>query len=383
MQNLNKLMKFTEEADINRYFTHHGISFIYDPLLPQPPVLQVVDNMDKEQQVKLEEVSERINKMTDELGQDALFGVVTDKATFNALENAYIRSLWCFLNEPLSFKHAENARFSEYYREGRNWSGFQVTEDLTVKDDDTSINQFIEQYQQRIQVSTNMSIEIFHRTRTQLLAKDNALIQVTVYREERPTADLSFNDHKLVNKIRYPVIEQTLTYEPSVGVIEVVASKREQRQKLAKLFTECLLKQTVDTAKIPLRYYDLSILLRPFDFPTDSNDRIASVKLMMIKIQTGQNKTAVTLELDANDPRTIQELADDLFKKETPLKHGNKIVQAKIKILFEQGINGSRKKVLPLSITMPNGCNLKGQTQREQLIGQKYLQRWHLLGEVE
>jgi hypothetical protein len=32
-----------------------------------------------------------------------------------------------------------------------------------------------------------------------------------------------------------------------------------------------------------------------------------------------------------------------------------------------------------LTITMPHGCNLKDQTEEEQLIGEKYLRRWGIL----
>jgi hypothetical protein len=32
-----------------------------------------------------------------------------------------------------------------------------------------------------------------------------------------------------------------------------------------------------------------------------------------------------------------------------------------------------------VTITMPNGCDLKGKTDRERLIGDKYLRRWGLL----
>ena len=36
---------------------------------------------------------------------------------------------------------------------------------------------------------------------------------------------------------------------------------------------------------------------------------------------------------------------------------------------------------MPLTITMPHGCDLKDQTAREQMIGAKYLRRWGLLVE--
>jgi hypothetical protein len=37
---------------------------------------------------------------------------------------------------------------------------------------------------------------------------------------------------------------------------------------------------------------------------------------------------------------------------------------------------------LPVKITMPNRCDLKSRTERERLIGEKYLARWGLLKEI-
>ena len=54
---------------------------------------------------------------------------------------------------------------------------------------------------------------------------------------------------------------------------------------------------------------------------------------------------------------------------------------AKLSIEFRP--TGSRRsgKKLPFEITIPNGCTLKERTERERLIGEKYLTRWKLLAE--
>ena len=42
-----------------------------------------------------------------------------------------------------------------------------------------------------------------------------------------------------------------------------------------------------------------------------------------------------------------------------------------------------RGKVLHVTIREPNGCNLKSKSQKEKLIGEKYLERWELVETVQ
>jgi hypothetical protein len=42
----------------------------------------------------------------------------------------------------------------------------------------------------------------------------------------------------------------------------------------------------------------------------------------------------------------------------------------------------TRGRTLPLTISMPNGCDLKDRTEVERLVGDKYLRRWGILENV-
>jgi len=48
-------------------------------------------------------------------------------------------------------------------------------------------------------------------------------------------------------------------------------------------------------------------------------------------------------------------------------------------IKFHPKGDARRVRSLTLAVTMPHGCNLKDQTEQEQLIGEKYLRRWGIL----
>jgi hypothetical protein len=56
--------------------------------------------------------------------------------------------------------------------------------------------------------------------------------------------------------------------------------------------------------------------------------------------------------------------------------------QAKLSITFYPERSARRGKVLSVTITMPNGCDLKNRTERERMIGEKYLARWSLVQDL-
>lgn len=56
--------------------------------------------------------------------------------------------------------------------------------------------------------------------------------------------------------------------------------------------------------------------------------------------------------------------------------------QAKLAITFYPELGARRGKVLTVTITMPNGCDLKNRTERERMIGEKYLERWSLVQDI-
>jgi hypothetical protein len=108
--------------------------------------------------------------------------------------------------------------------------------------------------------------------------------QATAYRDGRLDYFLEFVNGTLDRRARRPVYEAALTYETSTGVIEVVANARESRENFVRLFARELLGSEFREERVPWRRYDLQILLRPYDFPTDPQDGIESVRVSQLRL---------------------------------------------------------------------------------------------------
>lgn len=122
-------------------------------------------------------------------------------------------------------------------------------------------------------------------------------------------------------------------------------------------------------------YYDLEKLLEPCDFPTDPEDKIAKVKLLMIKLKPTNNKCCLTLAVNEEYQESVYEIAHDWFDTHNPFEGGFIVYQIKLVIKFYS------KELMPVIISHPCHCNLTQFSELEQQIIIKYLKRWGLIEE--
>ena len=396
---MTAITAFLRKTPINRlkdYFTAGGFTSLppIDWAKPEPevvePLVKAVDGMSEDERQRVILDAGRVAALADEPGQNALQNVVLNRAVFDTLEGANNRSLWVFLKEPDRFRLAEEVRYNDERRRGRSWNGFEVEKDCTVRRDPISIAAFTKAIRDRFE-TPHVHVDIFDRHRIILDDQECDLVQVAVYREGRPEDMLGFDaKSKLQRRIVKPVFEAALTYEAETGVIEVVANTLEDRKDLTAFMARDLLGIDFKEKHIPWREYDLSMLLKPFDFPTDPEDGIMGVTVKELRfMELGERGERITLESMSGAERTIWEMAE----KRIGLDIGGTghllpvateapewvITRARFTIKFHPGPEGGRGKSLTLTVTMPHGCNLKDMTPHERLIGEKYLRRWGIL----
>jgi hypothetical protein len=342
-----------------------------------------VESEDEQTRTRFLSDAERISAMADEAGQSALMSVTMQRDILEGLESGHARAFWMFMYEPASFRHAEDARLTDERRRGRMWDGFVGRPALRVPTTPSVVERFKQAVRQRF-ACRNVHIDIFDRQRTSFDGQSFELVQATIYREGQSDNFLEFVDGRLDRTTRRPVYEAAVTYEPGTGVIEVVASDRESREDLARIFATELLGIECDGERLPFREFDLDILLRPYDFPTDAVDGIESVKVIQLRLMPLDTAgERVTLECSRQAPHTIWDMAEDRFGSEDPLVSGEWLAtQAKLIIRFHPEPGSRRHKTLPLTVTMPHGCDLKDRTDRERIIGDKYLANWQLVKRV-
>jgi hypothetical protein len=326
--------------------------------------------------------AERIAAMKDEAGQAALFAVAPSPDVLEGLPNGHARACWMLMHEPAWFRHAEEVRYTDERRRGRMWSGFIGTQGLEASEAPHAVELF-KTAVAKLFASPNVHVDVFKRHRLGFDGKVFPLTQATIYREGRPDDDWTFENGQLARRPRRPVYEAAVTYEPETGVIEVVAKERESRGDLAGIFAKELLGSECGQERLPLRQFNLDVLMQPYDFPTDVPDGIESVQVTELRLMPLDSAgERVTLECRRESPNTVWSMADEHFGDNNPLENGWIATRAKLVIRFQPEAGSRRGKTLPLNVTMPHGCDLKDRTEKERLIGEKYLSRWQLVQDV-
>ncbi len=387
MASVITFIRNTPATSLRVYFEHSGLPLTeFDWDAPEPEIRKhlplAVDDMDDAAKARVMNDGERVTAMTDEPGQAAIYSVAQDSEHLDTLQNAHDRALWMFLNDAVAFRHAEEVRFTDERRRGRMWDGFVAEPNLLLHREATAIDAFKAAIRERFQ-SNNVHIDIFDRHRPTFDGAECALVQATIYREGRLDDFLEFVNGTLDRRPRRPVFEAALTYEPGTGVIEVVGNDRESREDLVRLFARDLLATEFRQEKVPLRRFDLQGLLHPFAFPTDAGDGIESVRVNHLRLMPMDTVgERVTLECMRQATQTIWQMAQDRFGPNNPLNGGWVVTQVKLTIRFHPEPGSRRGKTLPLTITMPHGCDLKDRTERERMIGEKYLRRWGFVRNV-
>lgn len=386
MQNITKLVRGTPLPLLRPFFSTHYPAVLEgvgeeESSATAKALLANIGKLTEADQADLRADAERLVMMADECGDSAMQTLdLFESDNFEQLENSYARSVWLFMHDQASFRQAEDARYADYYREGRIYDGFSGPVKATIAMD--QIGTFQEKVAEILGCKGQMQVEHFERHHPTSEQQHARLFQMSVFHEGLPDSYLAFEGSQITRRHRRPVYEVVVTYDAVSGVIEVYADQKEMREEIARAFSEVLLKTPMDVERVPLRSYHLGSLLTQQELAVDATDGIESVRITSLKMKPTNEKNSVTLQMSAREERSIFVVAKDWFQQHNPLENGFIVQQATLAIKFHKVRGQGRARVLPVKVTNPNGCNLKGRTEKERMIGEKYLKAWGLVREL-
>lgn len=386
MTALSTFIRKTPGTALREYFDRPdiGLPAGFDWSLPetslQKPLLGAIEKMTRAQRDRISNDAERVHALSDEPGQAAVYNVAEDPKHLDKLANAHARSLWLFLNAPDRFRHAEEVRFTDGGWRTRMWAGYFTDAECAVRRDADARHAFVAAIKE-FSGAAHVEVDIFDRVRTIADVGERDVVQVTIYREGRPDDLLRFDDMgALVRQAYRPVFEAAVTYEPTSGAIEVIANDKFTRLEMARAMVIHLLGIAFQEKHLPLRCYDLSVLLAPHDFPVDPEDGIESVDVRELRLMPiDDDEIRITLEKPARADATIWAKAEERFGDRTPLSDGYVATRAKLGIKLKPRPERGGRRTMTVSVTWPHGCDLKNRTATEQMIGEKYLRRWGIV----
>ena len=225
-------------------------------------------------------------------------------------------------------------------------------------------------------------VDVFERPAPRLLGNSgDRTIQYTIYIEKLPESSLEFADDGPARRTFRPAREAALCFDPGAGILDVLSGGgKGLREKIACAFARVVLGDEAGLQPVRRRDFYLDRLKRPIGFPTDAQDRIISVSVTQLGLAAwDSNFGRVTIDVGSSSDEDIYAASQRWFGDAEPIGRLDwRVVQAKIRIVFEPEEAGRRKKVVTAEIRMPNTSNLKNQTWRHELVSEKYIERWGL-----
>jgi hypothetical protein len=345
--------------------------------------LKAVDELPEQKLIQLIADIDRISHMTDEVGQAALMALAEWRDRLGAINSAYRRAHWLYVQSRDAFRQAEEIRYADENQNAqRLWDGFVGPWLLELKNDPQIVEQFKEALRGLLGAG-RVHVEIFGRVRSHSGEPDREIRQITVYSDDVPVDEVVFTTVGVKNQARKPVRETAITYEPGSGTIEVVGRVKALREQVARLFAEKLLGVDLSGERLPPRRVDLSPLLDPITFAVDPQDGIARVKLTRLVISALDDSLTQSFEVPFADDETLHEVLDDKYGTENPLRTQSRPWMARIEIQFEPEPGRKRGKKINVVLCLPAKCNLRGKTEKERLLLTRYLKAWGLLRGAE
>ena len=327
---------------------------------------------------------ERVHNMSDELGQSALCAVIGNHATFLSQKGEYARSLWVYMNHPENFRIAEHHASHDYKRKSKEWNAFVGPKNREVHQSEKHISEFEELVLNHIDISKKLKIEFCNRVKFDNFGNEMTICVLMAFHDGLPKSLQAFDENEVVTKYFSPAEEFSISYDPDSGLIEVISNSKDNRAFLAKKFANIFLKTANENFEIKLKQYHLSQFRSYQDLMTgvDAKDMIDDIKVTLLKLKPLNSKNSTTIESPFSESKTIYEIAKDWYAGNNPLSGSFEIKKVRLSIKFKPDNKNPRGKLIHINITDPNGCDLKDRTEKEKLIGSKYLERWGIVENI-
>lgn len=395
---IKKFIRNTPAEDLKSFFNPNDLN-PYELDLPedfkwqnngkkyQTSLFNSIWNISDDHKANIFDIIERIHGMVDELGQAALQArtVIGNNDNFLSLKSENSRCLWALQNHPQEFEKAEYCASLDYKRKSREWSSYIAPRAREIHNNQENIEEFKQLVLEHFNISKKIKVELFNRTKTDHHEKEIIIFQLIAYHDGLHKAVQTFEKEEVVTKFFPAVNEFSISYEPHTGVVEVVSDCKENRDKLARAFVNAFLKTDEDVSEISIKKFDLSKLKNSYDFmkDVDASDLIDDVKVTLLKLKVLNSKNSTTLESPFTQRCSIYDLANEWFSQNNPL-HGSafKINKVRLSVKFKPTGKKPRGELLHIMITDPNGCDLKDRSDKQKLIGNKYLERWGLMERI-
>jgi hypothetical protein len=397
---LPRFVRRTPPASLALYFAKRAVplpetlKWDVGPRALAAMLLEAIDALDKANHIQVIADFERVANLCDQFGQTALHSLVASSgnaaflARLRSADSNETRGIMVLLDDESLFEQADAIAYADRLRNGRKWSAFIAPEPAKAAGGTVELAAFRDDVSAILErfdgTGGKLKIDTFqHRTYDRDWNPVGLAVHHTMYAEGMPEIELQFEGPEPRPYAKRPVHEGAISYDPDRATLDVVSKGGKPVRERAQSYARRILGATDDLQPVRPRSFRLDGLKRPMPLPSDPADHLKSVSITLLRLQDMAGRAGwVTLETDKSDRADIHALSERWFGDADPLRRANwRVTQARLQIVFHPEAGQTRDKTVTIELRAPNGSNLKEQIRHHQIISEKYLARWGLVGQ--
>jgi hypothetical protein len=391
---LPRFLRHIRSSDLEDYFAQRDIRFPETLDWSAAPaklfahLKSAIEALPDLQRERILDDFERVDQLTDDIGQCSLSALAEpDRALLRRFQSCHgrqARGLLVLLANEEVFDHALATAYAERMRSGRSWSAYQVSGAATPSNNSADIARLETDlralFRELDGSGRKLKIDTFERRTHSVRGAPKTVVHYSVYVEGLPEISVEFERDQPKRRSRRPVIEAAICFEPETGILDIMSKGgKDTREGIARSFATRIIGSDQELQPVRRRDFELDRLKKAIPFPTDPVDGIKSVTVTLLRLSSiGRRFARVTIETD--EDTDIHAASARWFGDGDPLQRLEwRVTQAKLRIVFHPEASGKREKIINVELRAPNSSNLKDQTQRHQMVSEKYLLRWGLV----
>lgn len=333
-----------------------------------------INEMGAAEQSALQHTVDRIQQLIDHESEQLLVTLSQHTAQLRSLNSSLERSCWVYLHERDVFNRTE--AFCSKQRGGHQWSGYQVARQLSPVISNTQCREL----SRRVSLSLGLTDEAIHVHVSEYNDAGQRVTRIDLYEPLLPDVQLIHREQRDIRSHTQRLLQPfTLIYHPNEGGIDVVAADEALEFFIAHTFADVCL----NTLNIVARQFTFASLKHNPLLHYDDRDHITSVTVVKMILKDGEVGGRVALALPDEAGVSLQHYMEDHVFGYNPLSEGVLSLQeATISIQRLSPVCEHQTHVLPMTLSLPNKCDLLNRTRQERGLGQQYLQRWGFIENV-
>ena len=385
MPHLKRVLKYVRDDYCRELLKLTGVTRAQRIIAQEPEISTTVNlkdayaNLDKRQRQTFNDLTRRIDQMTDEVGQEFLARLVKNRAEYIAQGDPYNQAAWVLLHEQSIFEQAESERFADEARLTAKWDSFKVLSSVDQMPDLDGLKEYLTQH---FGGDDEVLVELFQRERPSIDGTIETLQQVMVYREGVPSLlkEVSKEKKTLRETMVRPAREYAFLWNSKKRELEVVTRRKQEREQLAQLFASKGLGVEQAPEKLERRGLSLDELKSQPALPFTRNEGIEQVSVSYLKFKSTRTRATYTVQSPArkaHEKDVYQVMEED--QQESYLQGSRyEVIEASIAVKFRKKEGQGRANSTTIILKAPCTSNLQDLTERERYLSWNKLKEWGL-----